>query len=61
MEKEAKKRGRRPVDDKKVRVVAYVRQSDVDWCGGMPFAQKIAETQINKLANEAKNSHTNGL
>ena len=43
MAKEIKKKslaGRKPIEDKKVTVNLFIRQSDIDWWGGKEEVQK---------------------
>lgn len=43
------KRGRRPVDDKKVRVTIYIRQSQIKELGGAGKCQQLATDHLEAM------------
>jgi hypothetical protein len=49
MKSKPKKGGRKPVDDKKVVVTIYIRQSQIDELGGKSAVQSIATQHIEGL------------
>lgn len=49
MVSEEGKRGRRPVDDKKVRITIYIRQSHITELGGPGKCQELATEHLERL------------